>query len=120
MGAEYGAKVLASRAGKVILAKGAGLTGWERYTGYGYHIEIDHGGGITTLYAHLSNFRAHLGQAVQRGDVIGYVGRTGRATAPSLHYEVRLNNHPLNPREFLRPSGIQVASLRPLAAGGGD
>ncbi len=108
----HGAPVRAAADGFVVIA--------GQQAGYGRTVVVDHGGGITTLYAHLSNFRAHLGQAVQRGDVIGYVGRTGRATAPSLHYEVRLNNHPLNPREFLRPSGIQVASLRSLAAGGGD
>ena len=103
MGAEYGAKVLASRAGKVILAKGAGLTGWERYTGYGYHIEIDHGGGITTLYAHLDDsvLLVEEGQWVEQNQVIAYVGDTGRTTGAHLHFEVNLWGSPRNPFGYL-------------------
>lgn len=69
--------------------------------GYGQVVIVDHGFGITTWYAHLSAFNAHPGMQVKRGDVIGYVGRSGRATAPHLHYEVRLSNTPVNPWRYL-------------------
>jgi len=78
---------------------------------------VDHGAGITTWYAHLSRFRAYLGQSVQRGEVVGYVGSSGRATGPHLHYEVRLQDTPVNPWRFLR-SGPLYASNFP--ARGGD
>jgi murein DD-endopeptidase MepM/ murein hydrolase activator NlpD len=69
--------------------------------GYGNLIIIDHGFGYTTLYAHLSKFTTVLGADVKRGDVIGYEGQSGRATGPHLHYEIRINNEPVNPRRFL-------------------
>lgn len=65
--------------------------------GYGNEIRVDHGFGYTTLYAHLSAFKVKKGQRVKRGQVIGLVGNTGKSTAPHLHYEVRKNNHPINP-----------------------
>lgn len=69
--------------------------------GYGNCIEIDHGNGLVTRYAHMSAFRANLGQAVNPGDVIGAIGSTGRSTGPHLHFEVRINDQPVNPRPFL-------------------
>ena len=103
IGAGLGTEVLASRAGKVILARGAGLTGWERYTGYGYHIEIDHGGGITTLYAHLDDsvLLVEEGQWVERNQVIAYVGDTGRTTGTHLHFEVNVWGWPDSPWTYL-------------------
>lgn len=68
--------------------------------GYGYHIIIDHGYGYKTLYAHMSKFNVKRGQAVKRGDVIGYVGSTGTSTAPHLHYEVIKNGEKINPMNF--------------------
>lgn len=70
--------------------------------GYGNVIIIDHGFGYTTLYAHMSKFTTVSGADVKRGDVIGYEGQSGRATGPHLHYEVRINNEPVNPWRFLR------------------
>ncbi len=69
-------------------------------TGYGNHIVIRHGFGYETLYAHLSKYKARVGQRVQRGDIIGYVGSTGRSEAPHLHYEVKKEGKVINPINF--------------------
>ncbi len=69
--------------------------------GYGNCIEVDHGNGLMTRYAHMSAFRAKSGQRVAAGDVIGAIGSTGRSTGPHLHFEVRINDRPVNPRPFL-------------------
>ncbi len=69
-------------------------------SGYGNHIEIGHGFGYMTLYAHLSKYNVRAGQKVKRGDVIGYVGSTGRSQAAHLHYEVHKNGQPVNPINF--------------------
>lgn len=70
-------------------------------SGYGKVIEISHGNGLTTRYAHMSKFHAKRGQAVEAGEVIGALGSTGRSTGPHLHFEVRINNRAVNPRPFL-------------------
>lgn len=70
--------------------------------GYGREVIIDHGHGVSTLYGHMSALVAMTGQHVIRGQVIGYVGQSGRATCPHLHYEVRINNIPVNPHKYLR------------------
>lgn len=70
--------------------------------GYGNHIVINHGNGYTTLYGHLSRFAVRPGQTIKRGQLIGYVGNTGRSTGSHLHYEVRKFNNPLNPAFFYR------------------
>ncbi len=70
-------------------------------SGYGNCVEIDHGNGLITRYAHMSGFRTAQGKAVQPGDVIGLIGSTGRSTGPHLHFEVRINDRPVNPRPFL-------------------
>lgn len=69
--------------------------------GYGNCIEISHGNGLLTRYAHLSRFSARVGQDVAAGTVIGAMGNTGRSTGPHLHFEVRINDRPVNPRPFL-------------------
>ena len=68
--------------------------------GFGNHIVIDHGYGYETLYAHLSKFNVKKGQKIKRGEVIGFVGNTGRSTAPHLHYEVHKNGKKINPINF--------------------
>ena len=73
----------------------------EWANGYGNVIYLSHGYGFSTRYGHLSGYAAKPGQHVKRGDIIGYVGSTGRSTGPHLHYEVRLNNNPVNPLEYI-------------------
>ena len=80
--------------------------------GYGRMIQIDHGGGITTRYGHLSKFFVFAGQEVRRGEKIGAVGNTGRVTAPHLHYEVRTNGTPMNPYRYLVNSAVFHESAR--------
>lgn len=93
--AEVGTEVYATGDGRVAAVKKAR---W----GYGNHIIINHGHGYTTLYGHLSRFNIRPGETVKRGQLIGFVGNTGRSTGPHLHYEVRKNNNPLNPAFFYR------------------
>jgi len=70
--------------------------------GYGRTVILDHGHGFTTLFAHMSGFAVGQGESVHRGDVIGYVGSSGRSTGSHLHYEVRIRNTPVNPHKYLR------------------
>ena len=74
-----------------------------RYRGYGNTVVIDHGNGITTRYAHCSKFNVSKGQQVKQGDVVAYVGRTGRATTDHVHFEVRKNGAAVNPVPYLAP-----------------
>jgi murein DD-endopeptidase MepM/ murein hydrolase activator NlpD len=82
------------------------IAGWEG--GYGNLIEIDHGNGIKTRYGHLSGIGVQVGDTVKRGQLIGLIGSTGRSTGPHLHYEVRLNDKPINPRRFLPPVPSEI------------
>jgi murein DD-endopeptidase MepM/ murein hydrolase activator NlpD len=77
--------------------------------GYGREIILDHGDGIETLYGHLSGFAVTAGERVRRGQVIGYVGSSGRSTGPHLHYEVRVRDTPVNPHKYLRETMTQFA-----------
>jgi murein DD-endopeptidase MepM/ murein hydrolase activator NlpD len=72
----------------------------SRSSGYGKHIRIDHGFGYITLYAHLNNYNVKKGQKVIKGDIIGYVGSSGRSQAPHLHYEVQKDKKRVNPINF--------------------
>ena len=74
----------------------------ENHAGYGRLVVIDHGFGITTWYAHFSSFSAIAGTRIKRGAVIGYTGISGRSTGPHVHYEVRVNNAPVNPWRYMR------------------
>jgi murein DD-endopeptidase MepM/ murein hydrolase activator NlpD len=89
----FNAQVHAPADGVVIYA--------ARKAAYGNLLIIDHGSGLTTRYGHLSRSLTTVGQKVKRGDLVGLVGMTGRTTAPHLHYEVRRNDRPVNPRSFL-------------------
>jgi murein DD-endopeptidase MepM/ murein hydrolase activator NlpD len=89
--------------GTPVYATADGIVTQAAYSGaYGNLVVIDHKFGIETRYGHLSAFRTQRGQAVKRGDLIGLVGATGRATGPHLHYEVRVSGRILNPLQFLR------------------
>ena len=94
IGSSYGHPIVAPADGVVTFT--------DQLGGYGKAIMIDHGNGISTRYGHLSGFAVTAGQTVHRGDVIGYVGASGRSTGPHLHYEVRINDTPVNPYKYLR------------------
>ena len=97
----YGLDFTAST-GTPVYATGNGTVKTVKYTrsGYGKHIIIDHGYEYETLYAHLSDYNVKIGEKVIRGQVIGFVGSTGRSVAPHLHYEVKLNNKKVNPAPY--------------------
>ncbi|MFN2586995.1 MAG: murein hydrolase activator EnvC [Actinomycetota bacterium] len=88
-----GQPVVASKAGVVIMA--------SSYSGYGNAVIVDHGGGIQTLYAHLSSFAVSNGQSVSQGQTVGAVGCTGSCTGDHLHFEVRVNGSPVDPLDYL-------------------
>jgi murein DD-endopeptidase MepM/ murein hydrolase activator NlpD len=90
---DIGTRVLAPADGVVMYA--------DMMNGYGRAVMVDHGNGISTLYGHLSAFGVSQGEQVHRGDTLGYVGQSGRATGPHLHYEVRIFNTPVNPHKYL-------------------
>jgi len=106
IGSSVGQSVIAPADGVVLFADFMG--------GYGRAVIVDHGHGITTRYGHLANFAVAVGQHLQRGDVIGYVGLSGRSTGPHLHYEVRINDTPVNPHKYLR---LTVANIGGFSAG---
>ncbi len=93
MGAAFGTPIVAAAGGRVILA--------SYYGGYGNTVIVDHGGGTTTLYAHQSRLAVSQGSSVSGGQTVGYVGSTGLSTGPHLHFEVRKNGVPVDPRAFL-------------------
>ena len=101
--APFGTPVRASADGRVLDA--------AMRPGYGREIVLSHGHDVETVYGHLSAMSVMPGQNVTRGQVIGYVGQSGRATGPHLHYEVRVHNVPVNPHKYLRVTYEQVANL---------
>jgi murein DD-endopeptidase MepM/ murein hydrolase activator NlpD len=95
---------IANRGGGPILAADAGVVtvaGWVDNSGYGRRVMIDHGNGYVTLYAHLSAAQVQVGQRVNRGDVVGQMGSTGRSTGTHLHFEIRQGGVLLNPFSFI-------------------
>lgn len=97
--AQWGDPVVAGATGKVT------FVGWQN--GYGQLVVIDHGGGLTTRYGHLSHIDVAQGETVQRSQFIGRVGSTGRSTGPHLHYEIRINDEPVNPLQYLLTSAVK-------------
>ncbi|WP_152536413.1 M23 family metallopeptidase [Sphingobium sp. C100] len=101
----YGQSIQAAAAGRVSFV--------GQRSGYGNVIEVEHGNGLMTRYAHLSGYSSRVGQKVARGAQIGRMGSTGRSTGTHLHFEVRLNGQPINPRRFLeaRQDVLQVQQI---------
>ena len=87
--------------GTPIYAPATGIVKRAYYAGgFGNHIKLDHGNGYTTLFAHLSKINVKHGQKVDRGQIIGLTGNTGRSTAPHLHYEIHHYGEPKNPLDY--------------------
>lgn len=93
---------LAAPMGTPVYATADGIVSRaDRFSSYGLFIAIEHGGDLQTRYAHLSGINVAEGQNVRKGDLIGYVGSTGRSTGPHLHYEVRVDGQPANPAAYM-------------------
>ena len=92
-----GDNVLASKAGTVIVAETSYIPGYS----YGMYVVVDHGGGYTTTYAHLSDVYVYVGQEVEQGEYIGAVGSTGFSTGPHLHFEIRIDGEPVDPFSYV-------------------
>ena len=108
--------------GEPIHATGDGVVEFaDRTNGYGREVVIDHGHGIKTVYGHMSGFAVTAGDQVSRGQVIGYIGLSGRSTGPHVHYEVRVQNIPVNPHKYLRLTmdQLDVANTKPPDTLGG-
>jgi murein DD-endopeptidase MepM/ murein hydrolase activator NlpD len=93
IGAGYGADIRAAEAGTVIMADYNG--------GYGNCVVVDHGGGFSTLYGHMSNIEVSYGETVKQGELLGEVGSTGNSTGPHLHFETRVDGEAQNPMRYL-------------------
>ena len=107
--------------GTAIYATADGIVGRaQRLGGYGNYVEIEHGNMIQTRYGHMSSYIVRPGQQVKRGEIVGYVGSTGRSTGNHLHYEVRIEGAPVNPMPFVRSDQMAIAALTgdKLAMGG--
>jgi murein DD-endopeptidase MepM/ murein hydrolase activator NlpD len=104
---------LASPTGTPVYATADGLVSKaEAFSSYGNYIAIEHGGEMQTRYAHLSGYAVSAGQRVTKGQLIGYVGSTGRSTGPHLHYEVRVSGEAVDPRPYM------LAELEVTSTGG--
>ena len=112
--AAYGSPVRAAADGDV--------TGIRLGAGYGREVTLDHGHDLVTVYGHLSSMMVVPGQHVTRGQVIGYVGQSGRSTGPHLHYEVRVHMVPVNPHKYLRTtfSQLAIADSHSMGISGGN
>lgn len=106
---------IAGPIGTPIYATADGIIGRAQWvSGYGKYVEVEHGNAIQTRYGHLSAMNVYSGQRVRKGEIIGFMGSTGRSTGSHLHYEVRIAGEPVNPTSFLetvtKASNILIAS----------
>ncbi len=101
-----GVDIRADRGEKVYATACGVITQAFKNGNYGNYVEIDHGNGYTTAYAHLQSFLVKPGESVEQGQIIGQVGNTGRSTGAHLHYEIRLNDRPINPAKYLKVADI--------------
>jgi murein DD-endopeptidase MepM/ murein hydrolase activator NlpD len=114
-GAFHSGVDISASVGSPVIAPADGVVTFADFLGgYGRAIMVDHGHGISTRYGHLSSLAVTAGQYVHRGDTIGFVGTSGRSTGPHLHYEVRINDVPVNPYKYLR---LTVAKVGGFTAG---
>jgi len=112
---------LAMPTGSPIYATADGvISRADWFSGYGLYVAIEHGGELQTRYGHMSRLNVEAGQQVKKGDIIGYVGSTGRSTGPHLHYEVRIAGEAVNPVPYLNGSGTMLATRTPVLMGGGE
>ncbi len=103
---------LAAPTGTPVYATADGLVSRANwFSSYGKYISIEHGGQIQTRFAHLSRIAVRNGQSVKKGDLIGFVGSTGRSTGPHLHYEVRVSGRPVNPLQYMTEPDPRQAVL---------
>jgi murein DD-endopeptidase MepM/ murein hydrolase activator NlpD len=110
---------LAAPTGTPVYATADGIIGRaDWYSSYGLFISIDHGASMETRYAHLSRLAVAAGDNIKKGDLIGYVGSTGRSTGPHLHYEVRIDGLAVNPIPYMVESEAQLAFARDSALTG--
>ncbi|WP_338446905.1 M23 family metallopeptidase [Pelagerythrobacter marensis] len=110
---------LAAPTGTPVYATADGIVGRANwFSSYGLFIQIEHGANLQTRYAHLSKLAVADGQRVRKGDLIGYVGSTGRSTGPHLHYEVRVNGKAVNPMPYMIESEAQQAFALATGEGG--
>jgi len=114
-GAFHSGVDISASVGQAVIAPADGFVTFADFLGgYGRAVMMDHGHGISTRYGHLSSFAVTAGQYLHRGDIIGYVGLSGRSTGPHLHYEVRIHDTPVNPYKYLR---VTMAQIGGFAAG---
>jgi murein DD-endopeptidase MepM/ murein hydrolase activator NlpD len=111
LGIPEGTPYYAAAAGKVILCRWNG--------GYGYNVMIDHGNGVVSVYGHSSKLLCKEGQRVQAGDLIALVGNTGYSFGAHLHFEIRINDKPINPIPFMRERGVDIPAQVDAAYSGG-
>lgn len=107
--------------GTPIYATADGIVGRAQWLGgYGNYVEVEHGNAVQTRYGHMSSRAVEPGQQVKKGDILGYVGSTGRSTGNHLHYEVRIDGAPVNPMPFVQSDSMTVAAMtgKNLAMGG--
>ena len=102
LGAPVGTPIYATADGQV------GKAAW--FGGYGLYVQLEHGNALQTRYGHMSRLNVAEGQHVRKGDVIGFVGSTGRSTGPHLHYEVRVNGAAVNPIPYMQSDRVTLAS----------
>ena len=110
---------LAAPTGTPVYATGDGIVGKaEWFSSYGLFVQVEHGNALETRFAHMSKLAVAEGQRVKKGDIIGYVGSTGRSTGPHLHYEVRISGEAVNPIPYMVESDAQQAFAMAVGNGG--
>ena len=101
---------LADASGTPIYATADGVVSRaDWFSSYGLYVSLEHGGSLQTRYGHMSRLNVAAGQRVRKGEIVGYVGSTGRSTGPHLHYEVRVNGEAVNPVPYMQAGEFQLA-----------